>query len=143
MQISDPRYGTELVTRTGKMHKFDSIECLASFYSSLQDGTGVRALWVSDYRKPGNFIPASEALFIHHDGPGSPMGRGLLAVAADRDAADRDAASAGVPAGDTLSWAQVVELVATESLAPAAARRRRGGSVKVEAGAGDADAHER
>ena len=115
MQISDPRYGGELITRTRKVHRFDSIECLASFYAGLQDSTTVRSLWVSDYRKPGTLIPARDALYIHHTGPGSPMGRGLLALQAGSDAT-----AAGVPAGDTLSWSQVVRLVGGDGLAPGA-----------------------
>ncbi len=31
MQISDNRYGAELVTDKGKVYKFDSIECLIEF----------------------------------------------------------------------------------------------------------------
>ncbi len=113
MQISDPRYGGELITRTGKVHKFDSIECLASFYATLQDSATVRSLWVSDYRKPGTLIPAREALYIHYEGPGSPMGRGLLAIPGDADAT-----GALAPAGDTLGWGAVVQLVSREGLAP-------------------------
>lgn len=117
MQISDPRYGGELITRTGKVHKFDSIECLASFYATLHDSATVRSLWVSDYRKPGTLIPAREALYIHHEGPGSPMGRGLLALPGDADAAGVVA-----PAGDTLGWSAVVQLVSREGLAPGISR---------------------
>jgi len=113
MQISDPRYGGELITRTGKVHKFDSIECLASFYAGLEDSASVRSLWVSDYRKPGTLVPAREALYIHHQGPGSPMGRGLLALQAGSDASP-----ASVPAGDTLGWRDVVEMVSRDGLAP-------------------------
>jgi copper chaperone NosL len=113
MQISDRRFGAELITRTGKVHKFDSIECLASFYTTLRDSTTVRSLWVSDYTRPGTLIPAREALYIHHEGPGSPMGRGLLALRGDVNVA-----GAAVPAGDTLGWNAVVELVSREGLAP-------------------------
>jgi copper chaperone NosL len=113
MQISDPRYGAELITRTGKVHKFDSIECLASFYATLKDSAAVRSLWVSDYTKPGTLIPAREALYIHHEGPGSPMGRGLVALSGEVNTAD-----AAVPAGDTLGWNAVVKLVSRQGLAP-------------------------
>jgi copper chaperone NosL len=113
MQISDPRYGGELITRTGKVHKFDSIECLASFYVTLTDGGSVRSLWVSDYRKPGTLIDARQAVYIHHDGPGSPMGRGLLALREGPDATPNS-----TPAGDTLGWSAVVELVSRDGLAP-------------------------
>lgn len=113
MQISDPRYGGELITRTGKVHKFDSVECLAAFYAALPESATVRSLWVSDYRKPGTLIPARQALYIHHRGPGSPMGRGLLAL--NHDAAQTPTVA---PAGDTLSWSAVVSLVSSEGLAP-------------------------
>lgn len=132
MQISDPRYGGELITHKGKVHKFDSIECLASFYAGLQDSAAVRSLWVSDYGKPGTLIPAREALFIHHEGPGSPMGRGLLAL---RGGAHE--LHAPVPEGDTLSWSDVVELVNREGLAPGMSLE--GGAVRD--GAEDVHSH--
>jgi copper chaperone NosL len=133
MQISDPRYGAELITRTGKVHKFDSIECLASFYAGLQDSASVRSLWVSDYREPGTLIPVREAVFIHHAGPGSPMGRGLLALRAGAAAA-----TGSVPAGDTVSWGNVVEMVGREGLAPGMAPT---GTSDVHKGAADAHQH--
>ena len=113
MQISDPRYGGELVMRTGKVLKFDSIECLASYYSGLEESSVVRSRWVSDYHNPGTLIAADEAIYIHRDGPGSPMGRGLLALAAG---ADETVPGGGSAQGDTLSWAGVVELVMRDSL---------------------------
>ena len=133
MQISDPRYGGELITRTGKVHKFDSIECLASFYAELQDSASVRSLWVSDYQKPGTFVPARQARYIHHQGPGSPMGRGLLALQAGSDAA-----AASVPAGDTLSWSEVVAMVSREGLAPGMTPT---GAADAREGAVDAHQH--
>lgn len=133
MQISDPRYGGELITRTGKVHKFDSIECLASFYAGLRDSASVRSLWVSDYLEPETLMPAREALYIHHRGPGSPMGRGFLALRAG------SAATTGsVRAGDTLSWTRVVDMVGREGLAPATAPA---GAAETHGGAVDANRH--
>jgi copper chaperone NosL len=130
MQITDPRYGGELITRTGKVHKFDSIECLASFYSTLQDAERVRSLLVSDYRDPGTLIDARQALYIHHGGPGSPLGRGLLALRRGSDATP-----AAAPAGDTLSWNALVELVSRDGLAPGLP------GVTGARGSGSRDAH--
>ena len=107
MQISDPRYGGEAITRTGKVLKFDSIECLASYYVGLADRASVRSTWVSDYQRPGTLIPAADAHFIHHSGPGSPMGRGLLATASDTDAR----ALAERLGGDAVAWTDVLRLV--------------------------------
>lgn len=134
MRISDPRYGGELVTRTGKVLEFDSIECLAAYYSGLQDTTAVRSRWVADYRNPGKLIPAEGAVYIHRGGPGSPMGMGLLALASGSGANIPESAVQG----DTLSWPEVVELVRRESLTP--------GSPPADAGPvsnSTADAHAR
>ncbi|HEY9448773.1 MAG TPA: nitrous oxide reductase accessory protein NosL [Gemmatimonadaceae bacterium] len=114
MQISDPRYGGELITRTGKVLKFDSIECLASYYVGLADGSTVSSTWVSDYKRPGTLISADSATFLRHGGPGSPMGRGFLALAGRADAA----ALAASLNGDILTWSDVLKLVGRDALRP-------------------------
>lgn len=107
MQISDSRFGGEAITRTGKVLKFDSIECLASYYTGLADRASVRSIWVIDYQRPGTLIPALDARYVHHSGPGSPMGRGLLATAADADVH----ALAERLGGAALAWSDVLTLV--------------------------------
>ena len=85
------------------------------------------------YQKPGTFVPARQARYIHHQGPGSPMGRGLLALQAGSDAA-----SASVPVGDTLSWSEVVAMVTREGLAPGMTPT---GTADLHDGAVDAHQH--
>ncbi|MBX6330239.1 MAG: nitrous oxide reductase family maturation protein NosD [Gemmatimonadaceae bacterium] len=113
MQITDPRFGAELVTQTGKVLRFDSIECLAGYYAST-DSARVRSLWVSDYAHPGTLIPARTALYLRVPGPGSPMGRGLLAVATARDAAALRARFGG----ESLGWTEMLAAAAREGRAP-------------------------
>ena len=84
MRITDERYGGELITRTGKVHQFDSIECLAH-YSLTMAQRDAGSLWVSDFDHPGHLLVASSAHFVSRGGPGSPMGAGLLAIAAQTD----------------------------------------------------------
>jgi len=127
MTISDPRYAAELVTNTGKVHPFDSIECLAGYYAQLADPASVRALWVSDYAHPGRFLRADSARFVRVAGPGSPMGRGLRAYAASADAN----VAGNVPRGESggsepMAWPQVLALVSREGVAPTAAEARTG-----------------
>ena len=79
MTISDARFGAELLSSTGKVYAFDSIECLASYAASTT--TAPRGLWVSDYAHPGTFLSVDSAEFRRLDGPaGSPMGKGLVAT---------------------------------------------------------------
>ena len=86
MQISDARFGAELITTKGKVYTFDSIECLLAFHRQASAAGDVRSVWVSDYRHPGTLIPATAATYVQLGAGRSPMGRGLLAVASDGDA---------------------------------------------------------
>lgn len=105
MAITDRRFGSALMTQTGRTYRFDSIECLAAF---VAQGTAQAAtLWVSDYNAPGTLLPAAEARFVRLTGSvGSPMGLGLAAIRAD---------AAPMPGTDaTMSWTEVQELVRQE-----------------------------
>lgn len=109
MVISDPRYGAELVTRKGKVHTFDSIECLAAYYLQARAAGTVHSVWVSDFARPGTLLAAADARFVRAGGPGSPMGMGLTAFATDA-AALRRATGGARP----LRWDDVIDLVARE-----------------------------
>ena len=126
MQISDPRYGAELVTTTGKVHTFDSIECLAAFYVQARTDGGERGVWVSDVARPGTLIPAGDAWFARRAGPGSPMGLGLAAYSADADTASLRASNGSAP----LRWRDVLAIVEQEGLQQGVpdARRRAAGA---------------
>jgi copper chaperone NosL len=104
MQISDPRFGAELVTSKGKVYTFDSIECLVAFYRQASAAGDVSSVWVTDYRQPGTLIPALTATYVHA-GPGrSPMGRGLVAVASGSDVRLIE----GVAIGSIKRWDDIV-----------------------------------
>ena len=102
MTISDPRFGAEVLTSTGRPHVFDSIECLATFVAS-QAPAALRGVWVSDWNHPGTFVAVDSAEFRRLPGPaGSPMGEGWVATA-------RGHAPGGMPnAGAALRWADVL-----------------------------------
>lgn len=108
MVISDPRYGAQLVTTTGKVYRFDSIECLASYYRQAHERGTVRSVWVSDYAHPGTFMAAEEARYQRAPGVASPMGKGIIAMAP----------SAG--SGTALRWSDVLLLVARDTMSQGA-----------------------
>lgn len=111
MTISDPRFGSELVTSKGKVHQFDSIECLASYVLSEHASATARGVWVSDFRHPGTLLAADSARFVRLGGGRSPMGRGWAAVRPDDAAADLRA-----PNAPRLTWHEVQDAVAREGL---------------------------
>lgn len=116
MAITDRQYGAQLVTANGKVHKFDSIECLASFYVQTRAAGVAASTWVSDFEKPGTLIAADQARFARSRGSrNSPMGLGLMAFGSeinDTELLERF--------GVVLRWTEVVALVQSERLRPEA-----------------------
>ncbi|WP_457622738.1 nitrous oxide reductase accessory protein NosL [Persephonella sp.] len=106
MKIMDDRYGSELITSTGKVYKFDSIECLASFYIKNKDKMKVHSLWVTDFQKK-NLIPAQKAVYLHSKELPSPMGMNLSAFSSESElkiVKDKYG-------GKVLNWEDVLKLV--------------------------------
>jgi copper chaperone NosL len=79
MQVSDPRFGGEVQTRTGKLYVFDALECLLDYQRAKKGDVG--SVWVIDFRSPKTFIVADSAWFVAAPGGRTPMGRGLYATA--------------------------------------------------------------
>lgn len=87
MTIADSKFGGELVTKKGKVYKFDAIECLTGF---ILDGTlvpqnEIHSLWVIDITHPGDFIKAETAHYFHSENIKSPMGMNISAINTAKD----------------------------------------------------------
>ncbi len=80
MVISDARFASQVVTNTGKVYKFDSVECMVAF---LTEGKvpkdQVHSAWVSDYMNPGTWLKAEDARYLQSVQIRSPMGLNLSA----------------------------------------------------------------
>jgi len=110
MTVTDPRYGSELVTSTGKTYMFDSIECLAAYVQENPD-VEVHSLWVPNFRDPGTLMNVEEATLVRSDQLKSPMS---LNIAAFRTATTSRDAVADSVSGTALSWEEVQALVKRE-----------------------------
>lgn len=113
MQISDNRYGSELVTDKGKVYKFDSIECLIEFamVKNLIGDTNQNFL-VTDFATPESFTDANSAFYVHNDNFRSPMGLNVSAF--DSEISRQKFVAEG--GGDLLNWIDVIELVKQRSM---------------------------
>jgi copper chaperone NosL len=112
MTISDERYGAEIVTRKGRVYKYDSVECLAEEMSRDGfDAAGVKHALTIDYSRPGRLVDARTAVYLHSAALRSPMGMNLTSFA-DRPAAE---SAAEDHPGDLLSLDGVLALVAGSS----------------------------
>ena len=76
MKIPDVRFGAEMVTSKGKIHKYDSAECLVRTYIENQD-PDYAFVMVTDYARPHTFIDAETATFFISENQVSPMGGNL------------------------------------------------------------------
>lgn len=110
MTVTDPRYGSELVTSTGKTYMFDSIECLAAYVEENPD-VEVHSLWVPNFRDPGTLMNVEEAFLVRSDQLKSPMS---LNIAAFRSSAVDPGVVADSVSGTVISWKEVRSLVRRE-----------------------------
>jgi len=108
MQISDNRYGSELVTDKGKVYKFDSIECLVEFAIAKNlIGDSNQNFLVTDFALPANFINAIKAFYVRNDNFRSPMGLNVSAFDSEVSRQKFIAENSG----QVLNWIDVIELV--------------------------------
>ena len=74
MIISDQRFGAEIVTKKGRVLKFDDLGCMTAFLKrgGVVEGD-VKMRVVADFNRPNVFIPVEQALFLKNDALKSPM----------------------------------------------------------------------
>ena len=108
MTIVDAKFSSELVTRKGKVYKFDSIECMAGFtIENKMTAEKVHSLWVMPIESPQQFMNVDQAVFLHSEAIRSPMRMGLAAFP-DLQAAQKVQADYQ---GEILTWEEVIQLV--------------------------------
>ncbi|RXK83997.1 hypothetical protein ESB13_17065 [Filimonas effusa] len=90
MTISDGRFAGEIITKKGRVHKFDDIACLLNF-EKAQEQSSVKARYVSDFLKNDELIQAAPAWYVATSGIKSPM-NGNVAAFASKEAAEAHAA---------------------------------------------------
>ncbi len=78
MIISDSRFGAELVTKKGKIYKYDAIECMVPVIRSNSEDD-YAYIMVTDFHKPGKLIDATSATYLQSENLPSPMGGCLSA----------------------------------------------------------------
>lgn len=86
MTVVDNQHASELVTKTGKVFIFDSVECLVHH---IQDNQGVDhegMVLVNTYTKPGVLFDATKATYLISENIPSPMGAFLTAFPIDLEA---------------------------------------------------------
>ena len=108
MVLDSGGHGAELVSSTGRIHTFDSVECMANYLRTGRLDGEVHSLWVVDFSEPDRLVRAEEAYYLVSATLGSPMGLGVTAFARVED---RDGAVHAF-GGESRGWEDVQALVA-------------------------------
>jgi copper chaperone NosL len=104
MTLMDNRFGGEVVTRKGKVYKFDDLNCMAGFLKSGEvSESDAKHILVVDFANPASLIDATHAVLVSSPEIKSPMA-GNTAAFSDKSAAERLNAEWQ---GTFINWSQV------------------------------------
>jgi len=77
MNVSDPRFASQLVTAKGRKYLFDDLRCMRD-YMAEHPGEGDHP-YVADFCSPGSWIPLATATLLESPDFRSPMGGNMAA----------------------------------------------------------------
>jgi copper chaperone NosL len=98
MEITDARFGAQVITTTGRHLVFDAPECLGGFLAGT-DASTLASVWVLDAERPGTWVEVNDAGFLIDASIRGPMGR-VVAFASPQAASAARATLGGTP----VSW---------------------------------------
>lgn len=99
MTIVDKVHAAEIVTKKGKVYKFDATECMVNFLKEF-DTSEIHLYLSNNYTEPEVLIDATQATFLISENIPSPMGAYLSAFK-DKKEAEKTQAEKG---GALYSW---------------------------------------
>jgi copper chaperone NosL len=80
MTISDPKFGAELVTKKGKVYKFDDMHCLFAFIKTKAvDDAQVKDIYLVDFAGNHSLVKAADGFFIQGGAIRGPMNGNVIA----------------------------------------------------------------
>jgi copper chaperone NosL len=80
MTLMDNKFGAEVVTKKGKVYKFDDVNCLVNFYKSdYEPLENIAHVLVIDFANPEHLIDAQDAYYIQAEKIKSPMASNVAA----------------------------------------------------------------
>ncbi|MBC7905002.1 MAG: nitrous oxide reductase accessory protein NosL [Gemmatimonadaceae bacterium] len=109
MQISDPKFGAEIVTKKSKVYKFDDVHCLAVFLErrGVEMDDIHQTLFVN-YNNQNDFIKVSNAEFVVSSRLKSPMGGNAAAFRGEAEAKKK---STEIEGSRTTNWATLYNIL--------------------------------
>lgn len=103
MTIVDKVHAAEIVTKKGKVYKFDATECMINFMNDF-DASEIELYLSNNYKEPEQLIDAQKATFLISKNIPSPMGAYLSAFKNKADAEKMQSEKGG----DLYSWEELL-----------------------------------
>jgi len=103
MTIVDKLHAAEVVTKKGKVYKFDATECMINFMKEF-DVAEIALYLSNDYSEPETLIDAKQATFLISENVPSPMGA-FLSAFKDKSAAVKKQSEKG---GTLYTWEELL-----------------------------------
>jgi copper chaperone NosL len=103
MTIVDKVHAAEIVTKKGKVYKFDATECMINFMNDF-DASEIELYLSNNYTEPEQLIDAQKATFLISKNIPSPMGAYLSAFKSKADAQKMQSEKGG----DLYSWEELL-----------------------------------
>jgi copper chaperone NosL len=88
MTMMDNKFGCEIISKKGKVYKFDDVNCLNRFRKAggIAD-ENVSSILITDFANPGTLVDVKNAWFVKSDEIKSPMGSGVAGFSRKEDIA--------------------------------------------------------
>lgn len=108
MTIMDQKYGAEIVTKKGRILKFDAAECMVDYIKTTDSkiNTDADNFLTVDFAHPGTLVQADKSFFLKDEAYQSPMGGNLASFTSEQLAENnRRSADAKI-----LTWDELLKL---------------------------------
>lgn len=105
MSIADNRFGAEIITKKGKVYKFDDMHCVLGFMkANTINNNDIKETYLVNFDEPHNFIPAQKAFLLKSDELHSPMGGNVASF--DSETKLKEAGQK--IKGETITWEALI-----------------------------------
>ncbi len=105
MSIADNRFGAEIITKKGKVFKFDDMHCVLAFRrANTINNNVIKETWLVNFAEPHNLIEAPKAFLLKSNELHSPM-NGNIAGFNDENKLKQ---AAGKFNGEEVAWATLL-----------------------------------
>jgi copper chaperone NosL len=104
MTVSDARFGAEIITRKGRIYKFDDVHCLLAFLRSDElPAKEIKDVYFVTFDGDHGFVRSQDAALLKSDGLHSPMNGNVAAFSND----DSLRQTMGLVKGTAVTWKEL------------------------------------